>query len=244
MKRVALVTGGSRGIGAAVARQLASSGIDVAIQYHEAAKAAEVVASDCRDYGSQAVVLQSDIRSTSSIDHLKIQLDRIGWTPNIVVHCAGLAHYGLLEDMEEYVWDELMNVHLKSAYFLTKGFGPAMRWQRWGRFVHLSSIWGSVGASGEAAYAAAKGGLNAFTKSAAKELASSGVTVNAVAPGAIDTDMLAALSDEEREQLREEIPLGRLGRADEVAGLVQFLVSDNSSYITGQVLGINGGWHM
>jgi 3-oxoacyl-[acyl-carrier protein] reductase len=241
VKRVALVTGGSRGIGAAVARQLASGGTDVAIQYHESIEAAEAVASDCRDFGSQAVVLQADIRSPTSIEQLKIQLDRMGWTPNIVVHCAGLAHYGLLEDMEEHVWDDLMGVHLKGAFYLTRNFGPAMRW---GRFIHLSSIWGSVGASGEAAYSAAKGGLNAFTKSMAKEMASSGVTVNAVAPGAIETDMLAELSAMELKELRSEIPLGRLGRADEVAGLVQFLVSDDASYITGQVLGINGGWHM
>jgi 3-oxoacyl-[acyl-carrier protein] reductase len=244
VKRVALVTGGSRGIGAAVARQLASGGIDVAIQYHEATEAAESVASDCRDFGSQAVILQADIRAPSSIAQFKIQLDRMGWTPNIVVHCAGLAHYGLLEDIEEHVWDDLMGVHLKSAFHLTRSFGPAMRWQRWGRFVHLSSIWGSIGASGEAAYATAKGGLNAFTKSMAKEMASSGVTVNAVSPGAIETDMLTALSAKELVDLAREIPLGRLGRADEVAGLVQFLVSDDANYITGQVLGMNGGWHM
>jgi 3-oxoacyl-[acyl-carrier protein] reductase len=244
LKRTALVTGASRGIGAAVALRLASDGVDVAIQYHEALKAAETVASECRGFGGKAVTLQADLRSAASIIQLKERLDQLDWHPNVIIHCAGIAHYGLIDDMEEQIWDDLMNVHLKGAYYLTKWFSPSMRWQRWGRFVHLSSIWGMVGASGEAAYAASKGGINAFTKSMAKEMASSGITVNAVAPGAVETDMLANLGAEERETLCKEIPLGRLGKADEVAQLVSFLVSDDASYITGQVIGLNGGWHM
>ncbi|WP_256761311.1 elongation factor P 5-aminopentanone reductase [Cohnella sp. WQ 127256] len=244
MKRIALVTGASRGIGAAVARQLASDGADVAIQYYAAAEAAEAVVEVCRGVGVHAIAVQADLRSKASTLDLKKQLEQLGWSPDIVVHCAGMAHYGLLEDLEEQIWDDLMNVNLKGAYYLTQWFGPAMRWKRWGRFVHLSSIWGEVGASGEAAYAASKGGLNAFTKSLAKEMASSGVTVNAVCPGAVDTDMLATLDAAEREQICREIPLGRLGQAEEVAQLVRFIVSDKASYITGQMLGINGGWRM
>lgn len=244
MKRVALVTGASRGIGASVVRTLAADGIDVVIQYHEASEAAEIVASECRGFGSHTITVQADLRSAASIQELKQHLDRIACIPNIVIHCAGLAHYGLLEDVEEQIWDDLMHIHLKSAYYLTKHFGPSMRWQRWGRFVHLTSVWGLIGAAGEAAYAASKGGLNSFTKSMAKELASTGITVNAVAPGAIATDMLASLDSEEREALCREIPMGRLGLADEVAQVVRFLVSDDASYITGQVVGINGGWHM
>jgi 3-oxoacyl-[acyl-carrier protein] reductase len=244
LRRIALVTGGSRGIGAAVARQLASDGADVAIQYYTSEEAAEAVANECRSYGVDAITVQADLRSTETSSSLKLRLENQQWNPNVVVHCAGITHYGLLEDTEESIWDDLMNVNLKGAYHLTQWFAPAMRWQRWGRFVHLSSIWGVKGASGEAAYAAAKGGLNAFTKSMAKELASSEITVNAIAPGAIDTDMLSALGMEEREQLRGEIPLGRLGRADEVASLVRFLASEEASYVTGQIIGLNGGWHM
>ncbi|MCD9023428.1 elongation factor P 5-aminopentanone reductase [Cohnella silvisoli] len=244
MKRVALVTGGSRGIGAAVARQLASDGADVAIQYYSAEDAAEAVASECRSFGVRAITVRTDLRSKSSGLNLKLQLEQLEWFPNIVVHCAGITHYGLLEDTEEQIWDDLMNVNLKGAYYLTQWFAPSMRWQRWGRFVHISSVWGVTGSSGEAAYAASKGGLNAFAKSMAKELASSGITVNAVAPGAIDTDMLASLGAEEREALLKEIPAGRLGQAEEVAGLVRFLVSDGGSYMTGQIIGLNGGWHM
>jgi 3-oxoacyl-[acyl-carrier protein] reductase len=244
VKRIALVTGASRGIGAAVARQLASDGADVAIQYYAAAEAAEGVADACRGFGVQAIALQADLRSKSSAMALKTRLDQLQWSPDIVVHCAGMAHYGLLEDTDERLWDDLMNVNLKGAYYLTQWFGPAMRWKRWGRFVHLSSIWGVVGAAGEAAYSASKGGLNAFAKSSAKEMASSGITVNAVCPGAVDTDMLAALDAADREQLCGEIPLGRLGQAEEVAGLVRFLVSEEAGYITGQTIGLNGGWQM
>lgn len=244
MKRLALVTGGSRGIGAAVARSLAADGIDIVIQYHEASEAAEAVANECRGYGIQAVTIQADLRSPAAIEQLKQHLERAESTPSIIIHCAGMAHYGLLEDMEEQIWDDLMHIHLKSAYYLFKSFSGSMRWQRWGRFVHLSSVWGLVGAAGEAAYAASKGGLNAFTKSMAKELASSGITVNAIAPGAIDTEMLACIDQGDREALCLEIPMGRLGQANEVAQLVSFLVSDQASYITGQIIGLNGGWHM
>jgi 3-oxoacyl-[acyl-carrier protein] reductase len=244
VRRVALVTGGSRGIGAAVARQLASDGADVAIQYYVSEEAAEAVVNECRSFGVAAVAVQADLRSTATSSNLRLQLEHQQWNPNVVVHCAGITHYSLLEDTEERIWDDLMNVNLKGAYYLTQWFAPAMRWQRWGRFVHMSSIWGVKGASGEAAYAAAKGGVNAFTKSMAKELASSGITVNAIAPGAIDTDMLATLGTEEREQLRAEIPLGRLGRTEEVASLVRFLTSEDASYVTGQIIGLNGGWHM
>ncbi|MFC5532521.1 elongation factor P 5-aminopentanone reductase [Cohnella yongneupensis] len=242
MTRIALVTGGSRGIGAAVARRLAADGFDVAVQYYAAAEQAEAVAVVCRDFGVQAMAIQADARSGQALRELKAKLDAEGWTPSVVVHCAGVAHYGLLEDTEEDVWDDLLLLHLKSAYHLTKLFGSAMIWNRGGRFVHLSSLWGVVGAAGEAVYAASKGGLNAFVKSMAKELASAGVTVNAVAPGAIDTDMLAALDEREKASLCDAIPLGRLGKAEEVADLVRFLVSDSASYITGQVIGINGGW--
>lgn len=244
MKRVALVTGASRGIGAAVARQLAADGADVALQYYAAAEAAEAVAADCRSCGAEAAALQADLRSRTAVAELKERLDRLGWTPNVVVHCAGLAHYGLLEDTEEQIWDDLMSVNLKGAYDLARHFGPSMRWGRWGRFVLLSSIWGESGAAGEAIYAATKGGLNAFAKSLAREWAPAGVTVNAISPGAIETDMLGALDSEDRRTLCEEIPAGRLGRPEEVAQLVRYLVSDEAGYVTGQTLGLNGGWRM
>ncbi|MFC5402002.1 elongation factor P 5-aminopentanone reductase [Cohnella soli] len=244
MKRVALVTGASRGIGAAVACRLAADGADVALQFFAAAEAAEGVAADCRAHGGQAVVLQADLRRRGSCESMKKKLDELGWTPDIVVHCAGITHYGLLEDTDDEAWDDLMNVNLKGAHELVKAFASPMRWSRWGRFVFLSSVWGAVGSAGEAAYAASKGGLNAFTKSAAKELASSGITANAISPGAVDTDMLSTLGEDDLSVLRREIPLGRLGTPEDVAELVRYLVSEGAGYVTGQTIGINGGWFM
>ncbi|TJY43125.1 SDR family oxidoreductase [Cohnella pontilimi] len=240
--RTALITGGSRGIGAAAARGLASDGCAVVIQYYASGEEAERVAADCRRWGVRAETVYADVRDADSLMALKTRTAEWGLSPDILVHSAGTAFYGLLEDSGEEVWDDLMGVHLKAAYRLTRLFAPDMRWRRWGRIVYLSSIWGVVGASGEAAYAAAKGGLNAFAKSMARELASSGVTVNAVAPGAVETDMLAGLEEAERASIRSEIPLGRLGKPQEVADLIRFLASEGAGYMTGQVVGINGGW--
>lgn len=242
MNGTALITGGSRGIGAATARLLAARGLTVAVQYYSSPAAAETVVADCVALGSRAVAVHADMRSGHSVQAMQRKLAEAGCEPDIVVHCAGIAHYGLLADMDEHMWDNLMNVHLKGAYHLTTYFSPAMVWSRQGRFVFVSSVWGLVGAAGEAAYAAAKGGLNAFAKSMARELGPSGITVNAVAPGAVDTDMLAALTAEERSALCAEIPLGRLCAPEEVAELIGFLVSQEAGYINGQVLALSGGW--
>lgn len=241
-RRLALVTGASRGIGAATAERLAACGIDVIIPYHASEAAAAQVAAACRELGAAAETVRTDVRDAASLASLKEWLHGQGMSPDILVHSAGTAHYGLLADCGDDAWDDLMNVHLKAAYRLTRLFSGDMAWRRWGRIVYLSSIWGVTGAAGEAAYAAAKGGLNAFAKSMAQELASAGVTVNAVAPGAIDTGMLGTLSADERGELERSIPLGRLGRPEEVADLIRYLVSEDAGYVTGQVIGLNGGW--
>jgi 3-oxoacyl-[acyl-carrier protein] reductase len=242
VSRTALITGASRGIGAATARRFAAEGTGVVVQYRSSSAEAERVAADCRKHGVRAEAVYADVRDGASLMALKSCVEEWGMTPDILIHSAGTAHYGLLEDCGEDVWDDLMGVHLKAAYRLTRLFAPDMAWRRWGRIVYLSSIWGVVGASGEAAYAAAKGGLNAFAKSMAKELASSGVTVNAVAPGPVETGMLADFDEAERDAICRNIPAGRLGRPDEVADLIRFVVSEGAGYMTGQVLGINGGW--
>jgi 3-oxoacyl-[acyl-carrier protein] reductase len=241
--RTALVTGASRGIGAAVARRLAADGFRVAVLYHRSREEAERVAGDCRRAGVRAAAVQADVRSGDSLAALKAELERLDLEPDTVVHSAGVARTGLLHDLGEAEWDDLLAVHLKAAYWLAKLFSPGMVWRRWGRIVHISSVWGLVGASGEVAYSAAKGGLNSFTKGLAKELAPSGVTVNAVAPGAIRTEMLRTLSDDDLAGLAREIPLGRLGEPEEVAELVRYLVSPEAGYVTGQVISLSGGWH-
>jgi len=240
---VALVTGASGGIGAAVARRLAEDGADLIVHYGSSRARAEETAAACLRLGAgRTVVAQADLRSGEELTSLKAELDGRGLAPNVVVHCAGFARYELLQDTPEEAWDDLFQVHLKAAYRLARLFGPAMSWERWGRIVHLSSVWGLVGAAGEVAYAAAKGGLNSFTKGLAKEMAAAGVTVNAVAPGAVDTGMLRELSEEDRRELAADIPLGRFAEPEEVAELVAFLASERAGYITGQVLALTGGW--
>lgn len=241
----ALVTGASRGIGAAVARRLARDGAGLIVHYHRSRERAEAVAAECLTLGAAfAEVAAADVRSSADIAALKTSLEQAGRMPDILVHAAGTAHYGLLEDLEEDEWDDIQHVHLKAAYGLAKRFGPAMSWRRRGRIVHVSSVWGVVGAAGEAAYSAAKGGLNGLTKALARELAFAGVTVNAVAPGLVETDMLAELAPSELAELREEVPMKRFADPDEVAELVRFLTLGDTGYITGQVIGLTGGWRM
>jgi 3-oxoacyl-[acyl-carrier protein] reductase len=162
--------------------------------------------------------------------------------PDILVNNAGKAHYGMLADVTEEEWDEVMAVNLKGTFLCSQIFMPYMVSQRFGRIINVSSVWGISGASCEVAYSASKGGVNAFTKALAKELAPSGVTVNAVAPGAVNTAMLNNLQEEELRMLEEEIPAGRLASPEEVASLVYFLALPESGYITGQVISPNGGW--
>nr|WP_217594657.1 SDR family oxidoreductase [Cohnella sp. GbtcB17] len=241
----ALVTGASRGIVAAVARRLAKDGAGLIVHYHRSQERAEAVAAECLALGAAfAEVAAADIRSSADIAALKTSLEQAGRMPDILVHAAGTAHYGLLEDLEEDEWDDIQHVHLKAAYGLAKRFGPAMSWRRRGRIVHVSSVWGVVGAAGEAAYSAAKGGLNGLTKALARELAFAGVTVNAVAPGLVETDMLAELAPSELAELREEVPMKRFADPNEVAELVRFLTLGDAGYITGQVIGLTGGWRM
>ncbi|WCR29015.1 SDR family oxidoreductase [Paenibacillus thiaminolyticus] len=237
-----LVTGASRGIGAAIAHRFASVGMKVIIHYLNSHEAANEVARTCLAYGGEAITIRADLRSAEQIDRMKSKLDELGFTPDILVNNAGTAYYGLFTDVTEEEWDDCMNINLKGMFLCTQRFAPHMISQKYGRIINVSSVWGITGASCEVMYSTAKGGVNAFTKSLAKELAPSGVTVNAVAPGAVDTDMMKHLDTSERNALEEDIPAGRLGTPDEIASLVYFLALPESSYITGQVISPNGGW--
>ncbi|MGG4395456.1 SDR family oxidoreductase [Paenibacillus thiaminolyticus] len=237
-----LVTGASRGIGAAIAHRFASVGMKVIIHYLNSHEAANEVARTCLAYGGEAITIRADLRSAEQIDRMKSKLDELGFTPDILVNNAGTAYYGLFTDVTEEEWDDCMNINLKGIFLCTQRFAPHMISQKYGRIINVSSVWGITGASCEVMYSTAKGGVNAFTKSLAKELAPSGVTVNAVAPGAVDTDMMKYLDTAERSALEEDIPAGRLGTPDEIASLVYFLALPESSYITGQVISPNGGW--
>lgn len=237
-----LITGASRGIGAAIARRFSMVGMNVAIHYLQSHEAANETARQCLQYGAKVMTISADLASKEQILRMKGKLEEHGMLPDILVNNAGLSHYGLLSDVSEEQWDLVMNVNLKGLFLCTQAFMSHMVAQRFGRIINVSSIWGLSGASCEVPYSTAKGGVNAFTKALAKELAPSGVTVNAVAPGAVDTDMMQSFSTEEIHSIQNEIPAGRFAQPDEIASFVYFLSLPESGYITGQVISPNGGW--
>lgn len=237
-----LVTGASRGIGAQIALRFASVGMNVIIHYMNSHEAANEVARKCIELGAGVYTVSADLRSRDDILRMKDKLENHGLKPDILVNNAGISHYGLLSDVKEEEWDDVMNVNLKSVFLCSQAFMPHMITQRFGRIINVSSVWGISGGSCEVVYSAAKGGVNAFTKALAKELAPSGITVNAVAPGAVKTEMMARFDEQELRQLEEEIPAGRLADPEEISSLVYFLALPESGYITGQIISPNGGW--
>ena len=237
-----LVTGGSRGIGAAIAERFAAAGMNIMIHYHEAHEAANETARSCMKYGSRVMTIAADLSSREQILRMRDKLEKHEMMPDILVNNAGISHVGLIQDVTEDQWDTVINVNLKGCFLCTQTFLPYMIHQKTGRIINISSIWGITGASCEAVYAAAKGGINAFTKSLAKELAPSGITVNAVAPGPVETAMMARLDDIEKKDLLEAIPAGRFATPDEIAALVYFLSLPESAYINGQIISPNGAW--
>jgi 3-oxoacyl-[acyl-carrier protein] reductase len=241
-EQTVLVTGASRGIGAAIARRFASVGMNVIIHYLQSHEAANETARQCMRSGARVLTVTADLRSREQIGRMREKLEQHGLVPDILVNNAGISHYGLLADVTEEEWDDLMGINLKGMFLMTREFMPAMVSQKFGRIINVSSIWGISGASCEVAYSTAKGGMNAFTKALAKELAPSGVTVNAVAPGAVDTMMMAGFDAAEKAALENDIPAGRFGQPDEIASLVYFLALPESGYITGQIISPNGGW--
>lgn len=238
-----LITGASRGIGADIALRFASVGMNVIIHYLNSHEMANDVARRCMELGANVLTVSADLRQRADIVKMKEKLDSHQLKPDILVNNAGISHYSMVADVDEDKWDEVMAVNLKSVFLCSQLFMPYMISQRFGRIINVSSIWGISGGSCEAVYSAAKGGVNAFTKALAKELAPSGVTVNAVAPGAVKTDMMERFGEEELKMLADEIPLGRLADPEEIASLVYFLALPESSYITGQIISPNGGWH-
>ncbi|MGG1516781.1 SDR family oxidoreductase [Paenibacillus oryzisoli] len=241
-EQTVLITGASRGIGAAIAQRFAAEGMQIVIHYRESHEAANEVARACMKKGAKVLTVSADMQSRDQILKMRDKLEQMGMVPDIVVNNAGISHYGLLTDISEDDWDYVMNVNLKGVFLCSQAFVPAMISQKFGRIINVSSIWGISGASCEVAYSTAKGGLNAFTKALAKELAPSGVTVNAVAPGAVETDMMAGFHADEKVAIENEIPVGRFGMPEEVASLVYFLALPESGYITGQIISPNGGW--
>lgn len=238
-----MITGGSRGIGAAIAQRFAAEGVNIVLHYLESHESANETARRCMALGASVMTISADLRSKEQLSRMRDKLSSHGIFPDILVNNGGIAHYGMLSDVSEEEWDDVMAVNLKGMFLSTQLFMPHMIAQRYGRIINVSSVWGMSGASCEVLYSTTKGGVNAFTKALAKEIAPSGITVNAVAPGVVDTYMMDGFNPEEKAALQQEIPAGRFGSAEEIASLVYFLSLPESSYITGQIISPNGGWH-
>lgn len=238
--QVAVVTGASRGIGRAIAISLAQAGAAVVVNYRTQAEAAQTVVDACLATGAKALAVQADVTKPAEVQHLFVAATALG-SPGILVNNAGIASAQLLLDTSIEQWDDLLRSNLTAPFLCAKAVLPYMMRQQYGRIINISSIWGISGGACEVAYSASKGGLIAFTKALAKEVARAGITVNAVAPGAIETDMLHQLPRNDLYTVQMETPMGRLGSPDDVSHTVLFLASPGASFITGQVISPNGG---
>ncbi len=237
----ALVTGGSRGIGRAVCLALAAEGADVAVNYAGNAAAAEETASACRDLGVRAETFQADVSDPASCTALAAAVkDRFGRI-DILVNNAGITRDGLLMTAKEEDFTRVLDTNLKGTFFMMKAVSRIMVRQKFGRIVNMSSVVALHGNPGQSVYAASKAGVVGVTKAAARELAGKNITVNAVAPGFIETDMTAVLPEKVKQSILDSIPQGRAGRPEDAANAVRFLAARESGYITGQVLCVDGG---
>ena len=234
MRRV-LVTGGTRGIGRAVAEAFPQRGDRVLFLYRKSEEQAE----ELRQLG--AVGYRCDLSDLSALKETCKRILAEEGSVQVLVNNAGIAQFSLLHEVTDEMWEAVRSVNYDAPFYLTRAFLPGMIRQKYGRILNISSMWGQVGASCEVAYSAAKAGVIGFTKALAKEVGPSGITVNCIAPGVVDTEMNAGLSGDTRKELKEETPLGRLGTPLDVAKACIFLSSEDGAFITGQVLGVNGG---
>ncbi len=239
--KTAVVTGGATGIGEAIVRSLCRDGFCTAIVYNSSDVKARLLASELSDKGYTVKAYKADVSSSADIDALYNAVNNDFGDIEVIVNNAGIAQQKLFTDITDEDWNKMIGINLTGSFNVCRRFIPDLVRAKKGKIINISSMWGQVGASCEVHYSASKAGIIGMTKALAQELAPSGITVNCVSPGAIDTNMMASFSEEDKASLCEEIPLGRLGKAEEVAETVAFLASEKAAYITGQVIAVNGG---
>ncbi|MBO3796681.1 MULTISPECIES: elongation factor P 5-aminopentanone reductase [Bacillus] len=241
MNKTALITGASGGIGKSISETLAARGYNLLLHYNTNQNAAAELAEKLSQmFGVNAEILQADLSAQDGADKLTSSIVQ---PIDAIVLNSGRSHFGLITDVDNATVQEMVQLHVASPYMLTRNLLPGMIRNKSGAIVAVSSIWGETGASCEVLYSMAKGAQHSFVKGLAKELAPSGIRVNAVAPGAVDTNMMNQFTAAEKEEIADEIPIGRLARPQEIADATAFLLSEKASYITGQILSVNGGWH-
>lgn len=244
MAKNALVTGASRGIGRSIAIQLAEEGYNVTVNYAGNQDKAEAVVSEIKEKGVESFAIQANVANGDEVKAMIKEVVSQFGSIDVLVNNAGITRDNLLMRMKEQEWDDVIDTNLKGVFNCIQKVTPQMLRQRSGSIINLSSVVGAVGNPGQANYVATKAGVVGLTKSAARELASRGITVNAVAPGFIVSDMTDALSDELKEQMLDQIPLSRFGEDTDIAHTVAFLASEKAKYITGQTIHVNGGMYM
>lgn len=242
MKKTAVVTGGSRGIGRQICLELAREGYNVVINYNKSAEKAEEVKNILKEEGHECEIFRANVSKGSDVKALFDFCIEKYSTIDLLVNNAGISSEGLITDMTEEEWDEIVSVNLKSVFLCSKEALKTMISNHSGKIINMSSMWGVTGGSCEVAYSATKAGVIGFTKALAKEVGLSGINVNAIAPGVIMTDMMSEFTEDDIAALKEETPLMKLGSPKDIADAVLFLASDRADFITGQVLGVNGGF--
>ncbi len=242
MSKKILITGASRGIGLSIAHRFAKEGYSLVINCRQSAEVLMDIKKELEEkYHIPILASVGNIGDYAYVEQLFTKIQKEFGGVDIVVNNAGISHIGLLSDMTPEEWQNLMNVNLSSIFYTSKLAIPYMVSKQAGKIINISSVWGNVGASCEVAYSASKGGINSFTKALAKELAPSNIQVNAIACGCIDTEMNRCFTEEERQDLANEIPAGRFGTPEEVADLA-YTLSNNNNYLTGQIISLDGGW--
>ena len=242
MKRdTVLITGSSRGIGSAIAKTLAKENYNIVINYKENEIEAKKVFDEIKAYNPNVLMIQADIRKTTEVENMFNEIEKVFGNVDILINNAGIASIRFFQDITEEEWEDIFNVNVHGSYRCIKRAIPSMINNKYGKIIGISSIWGVTGGALEAHYSATKGAIISMNKALAKELGYSGITVNTVAPGGVDTDMLSSVPKENIDAYCQEFPLQRLAKPEEIASAVKFLISKEASYITAHVLNINGG---